>query len=87
MTSSPPLTLYEVELAAKAKLPQHIYKFYASGSDDERALRRNIVDQATRPHRCLPRRYVHQIVRLVIATSHQHSSKCHAEAGWWPGRA
>ncbi|KAI1017934.1 hypothetical protein LB504_003911 [Fusarium proliferatum] len=42
MTSSPPLTLYEVEVAAKAKLPQHIYKFYASGSDDEKALRRNV---------------------------------------------
>ncbi|CVK91869.1 related to L-lactate dehydrogenase (cytochrome) [Fusarium proliferatum] len=42
MTSSPPLTLYEVELAAKAKLPQHIYEFYASGSDDEKALRRNV---------------------------------------------
>ncbi|RBA15414.1 hypothetical protein FPRO05_12488 [Fusarium proliferatum] len=42
MTLSPPLTLHEVELAAKAKLPQHIYEFYASGSDDEKALRRNI---------------------------------------------
>ncbi|KAF5641932.1 putative L-lactate dehydrogenase (cytochrome), partial [Fusarium sp. NRRL 25303] len=41
-TSSPPLTLREVELAAKTKLPQHIYEFYASGSDDEKALRRNV---------------------------------------------
>ncbi|KAF5967085.1 putative L-lactate dehydrogenase (cytochrome) [Fusarium bulbicola] len=41
-TSSPPLTLHEVELAAKAKLLQHIYEFYASGSDDEKALRRNV---------------------------------------------
>ncbi|KAF5674144.1 L-lactate dehydrogenase (cytochrome) [Fusarium circinatum] len=40
-TSSPPLTLHEVELAAKAKLHQHIYEFYASGSDDEKALCRN----------------------------------------------
>lgn len=37
-----PLTLKEVELAAKAKLPAHIYEFYASGSDDEEALRRNV---------------------------------------------
>jgi (S)-2-hydroxy-acid oxidase len=43
MTSpSPPLTLHEVELAGKAKLPKHIYEFYASGSDDEEALRRNV---------------------------------------------
>ncbi|KAF5635322.1 L-lactate dehydrogenase (cytochrome) [Fusarium tjaetaba] len=41
-TSSPPLTLHQVELAAKAKLSQHIYEFYASGSDDEEALRRNV---------------------------------------------
>ncbi|KAF5968888.1 L-lactate dehydrogenase (cytochrome) [Fusarium coicis] len=41
-TSSQPLTLHQVELAAKAKLPQHIYEFYASGSDDEGALRRNV---------------------------------------------
>ncbi|KAF1854808.1 hypothetical protein Lal_00008670 [Lupinus albus] len=41
-TSSQPLTLHQVELAAKSKLPQHIYEFYASGSDDEEALRRNV---------------------------------------------
>ncbi|KAF5241882.1 hypothetical protein FANTH_8957 [Fusarium anthophilum] len=41
-TSSPPLTLHKVELAAKAKLPQHIYEFYASGSVDDKALRRNV---------------------------------------------
>lgn len=42
LTRKPPLTLGEVEEAAKEKLPKHIYDFYASGSDDEEALRRNV---------------------------------------------
>lgn len=37
-----PLTLQEVEVAAKKNLPKHIYEFYASGSDDGEALRRNV---------------------------------------------
>ncbi|KAH7034529.1 FMN-dependent dehydrogenase [Microdochium trichocladiopsis] len=41
-TDSAPLTLREVELRAKENLPSHIYEFYASGSDDEEALRRNV---------------------------------------------
>ncbi|OOF91242.1 hypothetical protein ASPCADRAFT_518806 [Aspergillus carbonarius ITEM 5010] len=36
-----PLTIHEVEQAAKARLPAHIYEFYASGSDQQNALIRN----------------------------------------------
>lgn len=36
-----PLTLDEIEAAARDKLPRHIYDFYASGSDNQRALARN----------------------------------------------
>ncbi|KXJ84860.1 L-lactate dehydrogenase [Microdochium bolleyi] len=36
-----PLTLHELELAAKDKLPPHIYEFYAGGSDNQDALTRN----------------------------------------------
>ncbi|RAL02635.1 alpha-hydroxy acid oxidase [Aspergillus ibericus CBS 121593] len=36
-----PLTLHEFEQAAKARLPAHIYEFYASGSDQQNALARN----------------------------------------------
>ncbi|PYI10685.1 S-2-hydroxy-acid oxidase [Aspergillus sclerotiicarbonarius CBS 121057] len=39
--STAPLTLHEVEQAAKARLPAHIYEFYASGSDQQNALIRN----------------------------------------------
>ncbi|PWY80866.1 FMN-dependent alpha-hydroxy acid dehydrogenase [Aspergillus sclerotioniger CBS 115572] len=40
-TTNDPLTLPEVEHAAKARLPSHIYEFYASGSDQQNALARN----------------------------------------------
>ncbi|PYH92810.1 S-2-hydroxy-acid oxidase [Aspergillus ellipticus CBS 707.79] len=36
-----PLTLREVENAAKDRLPRHIYDFYASGSDNQLAVSRN----------------------------------------------
>ncbi|KAK1142925.1 hypothetical protein N8T08_007166 [Aspergillus melleus] len=36
-----PLTLTEVEEFASQKLPKHIYEFYASGSDKQKALVRN----------------------------------------------
>jgi (S)-2-hydroxy-acid oxidase len=36
-----PITVEEIELVAKDKLPKHVYDFYASGSDSQRALVRN----------------------------------------------
>ncbi|KAH8429194.1 alpha-hydroxy acid oxidase [Aspergillus melleus] len=36
-----PLTVTEVEQIARDKLPKHIYEFYASGSDEQKALVRN----------------------------------------------
>ncbi|KAL3445138.1 S-2-hydroxy-acid oxidase [Aspergillus insuetus] len=36
-----PLSISEIQAAAKDKLPKHIYDFYASGSDNEKALARN----------------------------------------------
>jgi hypothetical protein len=36
-----PLTLDEVEAAAKKSLPRKIYDFYASGADGQRAVARN----------------------------------------------
>ncbi|KAJ5786791.1 uncharacterized protein N7503_012003 [Penicillium pulvis] len=36
-----PITLQEMQVIARDKLPKHIYDFFASGSDNERALLRN----------------------------------------------
>lgn len=36
-----PITLDEVEAIAKRRLPGHVYALYASGADDQDALRRN----------------------------------------------
>ncbi|MBA3462006.1 MAG: alpha-hydroxy-acid oxidizing protein [Deltaproteobacteria bacterium] len=39
---SEPLNLYELEAAAKVKLTQMAWDYYASGADDERCVRRNV---------------------------------------------
>lgn len=36
-----PFSISEIQAAAKDKLPKYVYDFYASGSDDEKALARN----------------------------------------------
>lgn len=37
-----PITIDEITSIAKRKLPKNVYEYYACGSDDEQALRRNI---------------------------------------------
>ena len=36
-----PITVAEIEAIAKQKLPKNVWNYYASGSDDQLALRRN----------------------------------------------
>lgn len=36
-----PITIDELEVIAKQKLPQNVYDYYACGSDDQKCLRRN----------------------------------------------
>lgn len=36
-----PITIEDLETIARRKLPQNVYDYYASGSDDQNCLRRN----------------------------------------------
>jgi len=36
-----PITIDELEAIAKQKLPSNVYNYYASGSDDQKCLKRN----------------------------------------------
>lgn len=42
VVASPPLTVADIQKIAQDKLPKHVYNYYASGSDNEETLLRNI---------------------------------------------
>jgi len=42
MADNSPITVREIEQAAREKLSKQVYEYYACGADDQNALRRNV---------------------------------------------